>query len=51
MKKTDPTIYVYVGQEDLNYNYLGKNVKTRFYKNMSEGVIIHFKGKMYDYSI
>ena len=51
MKKCDPTIYVYVGQEELNYQYLGKNVKTRYYKNMSEGVIIHYKGKMYDYSI
>lgn len=51
MKECDPTIYVYVGQEELDYNYLGKNVKTRFYKNMSEGVIIHYKGKMYDYSI
>lgn len=51
MKQCDPTVYVYVGQEDLNYNYLGENVKTRFYKNMSEGVIIHYKGKMYDYSI
>lgn len=51
MKKCDPTIYVYVGQEELNYNYLGKNVKTRYYKNMSEGIIIHYKGKMYDYSI
>ena len=51
MKQYDPTVYVYVGQEDLNYNYLGENVKTRFYKNMSEGVIIHYKGKMYDYSI
>ncbi len=51
MKKYDPTIYVYVGQEELNYNYLGERVKTRYYKNMSEGVIIHYKGKMYDYSI
>lgn len=51
MKKNDPMIYVYVGNESLNYDNLGKNVKTRYYKNMSEGVIIHYKGKMYDYSI
>ena len=29
-KKYDPTIYVYVGQEELNYNYLGERVKTRY---------------------
>ncbi len=51
IKKNDPIIYVYVGDETLNYNNLGENIKTRFYKNMSEGVIIHYKGKMYDYSI
>ena len=51
MKKNDPIIYVYVGDQNLNYDNLGKNVKTRYYKNMSEGVIIHYKGKMYDYSI
>ena len=51
IKKTDPIIYVYVGDVTLNYNNLGENVKTRYYKNMSEGVIIHYKGKMYDYSI
>lgn len=51
MKKNDPMIYVYVGNESLNYDNLGKNVKTRYYKNMSEGIIIHYKGKMYDYSI
>lgn len=51
LKKCDPTIYVYVGDQNLDYDYLGKNIKTRYYKNMSEGVIIHYKGKMYDYSI
>lgn len=51
IKKNDPIIYVYVGSESLNYNNLGKNIKTRYYKNMAEGVIIHYKGKMYDYSI
>ena len=51
IKKYDPIIYVYVGNDSLNYDNLGKNIKTRYYKNMSEGVIIHYKGKMYDYSI
>ena len=51
IKKNDPIIYIYVGDETLNYNNLGENIKTRYYKNMSEGIIIHYKGKMYDYSI
>lgn len=51
MKKIDPTIYVYVGDKKTNYNKLSNKVKTCFYKNMSEGIIISYKGKMYDYSI
>lgn len=51
IKEYDPTIYVYVGDYNLNYDNLGENIKTEYYKNMSEGVIIHYKGKIYDYSI
>ena len=51
IKKIDPKIYVYVGRESTNYDNLDPQIKTYHYKNMSEGVIIHYKGKMYDYSI
>ncbi len=51
IKRIDPTIYIYIGREDLKYDNLDPKIKTYFYKNMSEGVIIHYKGKMYDYSI
>lgn len=51
IKEYDPTIYVYVGDYNLNYDNLGENIKTEYYKNMSEGIIIHYKGKIYDYSI
>jgi len=51
IKTIDPTIYVYVGKEDIEYEEIDDRIKTSFYKNMSEGVIIHYKGKMYDYSI
>ena len=51
IKKIEPTIYVYVGRESTNYDNLDPQIKTYHYKNMSEGVIIHYKGKMYDYSI
>lgn len=51
MKEIDPTIYVYVGSEEINYDFLGERVKTQFYQNMSEGIIIKYHNKMYDYSI
>lgn len=51
LKKYNPNIYVYVGQTDISYNKLDRRIKTKFYKNMSEGVIIYYKGKIYDYSI
>lgn len=49
--KYDPIIYVFVGKDDLSYDNLNKRIRTCFYKNMSEGVIINYKGKIYDYSI
>ena len=51
MKQIDPTIYVYTSKPDEKYEYLDNRIKTRVYKNMSEGVIIHYQGKMYDYSV
>ena len=51
LKEIDPTIYVYTGSSDINYDYIDSSIKTLFYKNMSEGVIIHYKGKIYDYSV
>ena len=38
-------------REDVNYDDLDERIKTKFYKNMSEGIIIYYKGKIYDYSI
>jgi len=51
IKENDPTIYVYVSKNNADYNKINKNIKVFEYKNISEGVIIHYKGKMYDYSI
>ncbi len=51
LKEIDPTIYVYTANDEENFDHLDPRIKTCFYKNMSEGVIIHYKGKMYDYSI
>ena len=51
MDKISPTIYVYVGGENKNYDYLSSKIKTKLFKNMSKGIIIEYKDKLYDYSI
>ena len=51
IKEYDPTVYIYVGIKDLNYDHLDKNIKTCFYRNMSEGIMIIYQGQVYDYSI
>lgn len=51
IKLNDPNVYIYVSRPTPVYNRLSKNIKTFVYKNISEGVIINYKGKMYDYSI
>lgn len=47
----DPTVYVYVGNVNYNYDYIDENIKTLIFKNMVEGIIIKYQNKMYDYSI
>ena len=47
----DPTINVYVSKYDKDYNYIDPYIKTSKYANMSEGIIIEYKGKKYDFSI
>lgn len=51
IKRYNPNIYVYVEQDDTNYDFIDERIKTKTYKNMSEGIIIYYKGKIYDYSI
>ena len=51
IKRYNPNIYVYVEQDDTNYDFIDKRIKTKTYKSMSEGIIIYYKGKIYDYSI
>lgn len=51
MQEIDPTIYVYVNEVNLNYNHLSKNIVTKQYSNMAEGIIIKYRNKVYDYSI
>lgn len=51
MKEIEPTIYIYVNGVNINYNSIDKNIVTKQYANMAEGIIIQYRNKMYDYSI
>ena len=51
MVKVDPIINVYVSKYDKNYDYIDPYIRTKHYSRMSEGVIIEYKGKSYDFSI
>ena len=47
----DPTINIYVSKYDKDYDYIDPYIKTLRYSKMSEGIIIEYKGKSYDFSI
>lgn len=49
--EVNPSINVYVSKYDKNYDYIDPCIKTKQYANMSEGIIIEYKGKRYDFSI
>lgn len=49
--KNDPTIYVYVGEKDKNYNHISPLIKTKYDESINEGIKINYKGILYDYSL
>ena len=51
MEKIDPTICIYTNMLDKKYDTIDKNIVTKEYSNMSEGIIIKYRNKIYDYSI
>lgn len=51
IENLNPIIYIYVANQSINYNNIYKYINTLIYKNMSEGIIIRFRDKVYDYSI
>lgn len=51
LEQYNPEVYVYVPDKDLSYDNLSDRISTSYYKNMSEGVIIKYKTKIYDYSV
>lgn len=51
INKNDPIIYVYTGDKNVDYNDINKNIKTIYDENINEGIKIHYKGTLYDYSL
>ena len=51
MAKHDPTIYIFVGHEEENYDNLAENIKTIYDKNIIKGVKIRYHNKMYEYHL
>ncbi len=49
--QTDPKIYIYVSNVNLNFNHLDDQIETIYDENLTEGFKIKYKGKIYDYSI
>ncbi len=49
--KNDPKIKIYVGDKNINYNFLDKNIETIYDNKITEGFKIYYKGIIYDYSI
>ena len=47
----NPLILIYVGDKSTNYDYLGKNIKTIYSKDIYKGIKIIYKNHIYDYSL
>ena len=47
----NPTIKVYVGNKNENFDDINANVKTFYDKNIVDGFKIEYKGRLYDFSI
>lgn len=51
METIEPTIYIYTNGLDKRYDLIDSNIIMKQYNNMSEGIIIKYRNKIYDYSI
>ena len=51
MDLNNPNVYVYVGDKNLNYDYLSKYVKTIYSEDIYKGIKIMYRGLIYDYSL
>jgi hypothetical protein len=51
MELLNPTIYVYSSNTNNHFEEIDKNIVSIKYNNMSEGIIIKYRNKIYDFSI
>jgi competence protein ComGC len=51
MEQIEPTIYVYSSNTNDHFEEIDKNIVSKKYNNMSEGIIIKYRNRIYDYSI
>lgn len=51
VRLNDPTITVYVGNRDDNFDYLNKFVKTKVDDSIYRGIKIGYRGHIYDFSL
>ncbi len=51
IRKYDPSIYVYAGNNLKDYKYLNERIITKCDSNIYRGVKIYYHNQMYDYSI
>lgn len=51
MEQIEPTVYIYTNGLDKRYDLIDSNIIMKQYNNMSEGIIIKYRNKIYDYSI
>lgn len=51
ISKCDPTVYIMVGEEKINFDYIDKRIKTVYSPKIYKGLQIIYKNKMYDYSL
>lgn len=49
--KSDPTIYIYVGNRKLNYDTIDKRIRTLYSDEIYKGLKIIYLNKLYDYSL
>lgn len=51
IRKYDPSIYIYAGNNLKDYKYLNERIVTKYDSNIYRGVKIYYHNQMYDYSI
>ena len=51
IRKSDPVIYIEVGDKDLNYDQWDTRIKTVYNDKIYKGIRIRYQDKLYDYSL